>query len=403
MFKFITNNLAAKIICLFLALSLWFYVAIGESKVDFLPGKIPLEFKNVPQDLVAISDIDSVQVKISADRSLWNKITSENTTAYIDLGGYSQGTYEVDVQVKTNISGIEIIEIVPSTILVRIEPVASKKVPVKIQTEGDAGENMVPGDATIEPEEVEVKGAKSVIDKITEAVALVKLNGETEQFEKVVSLIALDAQNEKIKGLNFNPSDVKVTLPIVAAGTTKTVGIKVNINGSPKEGYWISQITTTPSEIVISGNAGVLKGLNYLETNSIDVENIDKNTTRTVDLNIPSGISIVDNIKQIKVEIKLSSVETQKEVNTGFNYLNLASNLKVDSIDPSNLTIIIGGPADIINNLNSSNIKINLDLSGYKNAGNYSIDISKNMISVPEGVNIVGYVPSSVRVNIQNK
>lgn len=403
MLKILTYNWPAKLLCLFLAMGLWTYVAIGESQVENLPGKIPLETKNVGADLVAITDIETVQIKVSADRSTWQKLSANSFEAYVDLNGLAQGTHEVEVSVKANVPGVEIIEVVPDKVLVRLEPLTKKKVSVKLQTEGEAGEGLVPGEAIIDPEEVEISGAQSVIEKILEATATIQLSGETNQIEKTVPLLALDAQSEKIKNISFSPSEVKVTLPIVKAGTTKTVGIKTKLIGKVKTGYWISQINLNPSDVTIRGNSGVLRGIEYIESKNIDIEGVSADFSQTVDLDLPSGVSLVGATGRVRVEIKISAVGSEKEIIAGLIYNNLASNLKVNSVDPAVVKVIVAGPTDILNNLSSDNVRINFDLSSYNSAGSYSIDINKNMISVPSGATVSSFAPSAVRINLANK
>jgi len=316
MLKFITNNWQAKLVCLILATALWAYVAIGESQVDNLPGNIPLKIINIPQGLVPILDQDTVQVKISADRSVWNIISANSISAAIDLNGLTQGTHEVQVSAQSNIANVEIVEVVPNKVLVRLEPIAKKNVSVKVQVEGQAGEGLVPGDAVISPDTIEVSGAQSVIEKILEATAIIKLNGETNQIEKNIELVALDSKGEIIKNITFSPKEVKVSLPIVKAGTSKTVGIKVNTTGQPKSGYWVSGIITTPDVVTAVGASGILRGINYIETKTIDIEGIDASVTKSIGLNLPSGVSLTDDIGQIKVEIKVTALGSSKELFT---------------------------------------------------------------------------------------
>lgn len=401
--KIFTSNWLAKLICIILSLIFWMYVLIGESKVDNFPGKIPLFIKNVPENLIGITDVEFVQIKISAERSIWNKLSANSFEAYVDLKNLETGTHELNVYVKSNVSGVEIVDINPAKVLVRLEDKISKKVPVKIQTEGQAGDDLVPGEAIIEPEEVEISGASSVINKTLEATALIQLNGETEQLEKTVPLIALDSTGEQIKGILFSPKEVKVILPIVKAGTSKTVGIKVKINGLPKSGYWISQIITNPAEVTVRGNSGILRSINFLETKNIDIEGINQNIIKNVELDVPSGVTLSNGVNLIRVELRVSQSTSEKEVAAGIIYDNIVSGMKVESIDPQTVKVLVSGPIELLTKLSSANVQIHLNLAGYYNSGSYSIDINRNMITVPEGLSISTYMPSAVRVNITNK
>lgn len=403
MLKLISNNWQAKLVCLILAMGFWVYVAVGESQVDYLPGKIPLTIKNIPDNLVAIADVDSVQIKISSDRTTWQRLSANSFESFIDLHGLTQGTYQVDVTVNSNVSKVDIVDINPKKVLVRLEPLTKKTVPVKLQTEGNVGDGLVPGDATIDHEEVEISGAQSIINKVLEATAVIQLNGETSDIEKTVPLVALDSQGEKIKNINFSPGEVKVKLPIVKTGTSKTVGIKVKLDGNPKTGFWVSQITTSPSTITVRGNNGVLKNINYIETKSVNVEGISAEISKTVDLDLPSGVSLADNNLSVKVDVQFSSVSSSKEITAALVYNNLASNLKIDSSDPSTIKVIVSGSTDLLNTLSSDNVKINFDLTNYHTAGSYSIDLNKDIISVPSGATVSSFNPSAIKINLSNK
>ena len=402
MFKSIAYNWGVKLICFFLAIFLWTYVAVGESQVNNLPGKIALSVKNVSSDLVAITDIESVQIKVSSDRSTWQTLSANSFEAWIDLKDVQKGTNEVVVNVKSNILNVNIVQIIPDKVLVRLEPISKKVVEVKVQAIGEAGEGLVPGDVIVSPTRVEISGPQSIIDKIFEATATMQLNGETNEINKTVELAALDAQGEAIKYISFKPRDVTIALPLVKAGTTKTVGIKVQLTGQPKSGFWVNQITTSPSSLTIRGSSTILKNINYIQTKPLDITNLSDNLSKSVDLDLPAGISLVDNITQVKVSLQVVANDTTKQLSASINYENLLSNLKIDSTDPTIINIIVSGSFDKLSTLSSSDIKLNLDLLGL-GVGSSSIDITKSMFSLPEGVSFISVLPSSIKVTLVNK
>jgi YbbR domain-containing protein len=174
---------------------------------------------------------------------------------------------------------VEIKEIEPASITVTLDPAVHKTVPVVVKINGKVGEGLAPDEPQVEPENVEVRGAKSDVDTILEATAEVTLRGDTQDVKKAVTLKGLNAKGEEINDLQFSPNQVSVTIPIIKAGKTKTVGIKVKTEGVPKTGYWVSQTSIEPSMINISGNGEVLANTKFIETQPINVEGIDKNKT----------------------------------------------------------------------------------------------------------------------------
>ncbi len=403
MLKLITNNFWAKVVCILLAAAVWAYVGLTQSKISEFPSSINLEMRNVPAGMVAITDTSNVQIKISADQTQWKQLTANSFSAYVDLNGATVGTHEMDVLVNINVAGVQLVSISPNKIMVTVEPMASKNVPVISKVEGTAGDGLVAGDIKIDPSEVTISGAQSAISKIFEAVAIIKLNGETADFNKSIDLVALDSEGEIIKNVTFNPASVKVSVPIIKAGTTKTVGIKANIAGQPKAGYWISQIKITPAEVTINGQSSVLQTTNYLETKEINVDGLDSNKTQTVELNLPSGVTIVGDNTKVKVELTFEQAQTTKSVNLGYNWQNFASNLKIDSVNPNNIVVNLSGTIDALNKVTGDNSKINIDLGSFKYAGSYNIDLDKSQFSLPDGVSVLSFTPSVITVILSNK
>jgi YbbR domain-containing protein len=399
----IFQNLPVKIVVLFIAIGLWAYVAYGQSKVGEFPGDLQLQVRNLNPDLVAIYDIKTVKIKVLAEPSIWKKLSAESFNAYLDLNSLSMGVYEKEVIVEPRIGSVQIVEKTPAQVRVRLETRLSKTVPVLPKVEGQAGEDLAPGDPRVTPLQVDVTGAKSVIDAISEAIASVKISGETQEITRLVRLVALDAEGKEIKDVRFEPEEVKVTIPIVAAAKTKSVGIKVKLDGRPKSGYWISGLNLTPLSVAIAGSRENLKSINFIETNTVSVDGLDQNKTITVTLNLPSGITLVSEANSVKVEIQISGTEMQKEVIAGINYDGLAANLVVGEINPKEIKVMISGRSDQLDQANSSNVVINLNISPYRSAGVYSVDLLKSWISLPSNLTVVSFIPSAVSIRLDNK
>lgn len=401
--KIFINNWQIKLACLLVAVGFWTYVSSTGVKVDNFPGGVSLELQNVPEGMVAITDVENVDLKIVAEKNVWSKLSSDSVKAYVDLAGLDAGTHELGIRIQINVEGVEVEDYSPQQALTRLESKITKEVPVNVKIEGNAADGLVSGVPIVEPEEVEISGAKSVIDKILEANAVVRLDGETEEVNKKVKLVALNAENENISGVTFDPQEVDVTVPIVKAEDTKTVGIKVQTTGNLADGYWISQITTSPSTATITGNSSILKSINYLETASINIDNLSEDLSTNIEINTPSGVSLVDQINSVAVNLTIAKIDTQKQVNPSIDTKNLSNNLKIKSLNPSSMSVNIEGDTDTLQSISDSDIKLEIDLSGYNIPGSYPIDITKNMFNTPENISVLSFTPSSITVELETK
>lgn len=404
MIKIITHNFLAKLVCLILAIGVWVYVTSGESKIDSFPGGLPLSLKNTPANLVVVKDVDTINLKISAEKGIWRTLTAKNFEAYVDLSGLGEGVHELPVNVKSDINDVKIIDINPAKVMVRLEPSVTKTVPVEAKIEGSAAEGMIAGEPEFYPEKVDITGAKSYVEKVTKATVVIKLDGESEKIDKTMPLLAYDDQDKLIKEITFKPVEVEVSLPIIKGGNTKTVGIVAKTSGSPQSGYWVSQIVVSPAVVVITGTSTALGKTDYLETRSINIDGATSEKKQFISLNLPLGITLLDEKQaQVEVTIFLASISSQKEVTASLNYQNLANNLSISGTDPTSVKVLISGSSDRLQSLDSSKVVLNLDLSKYNSAGTFAIDISKSSVTIPDGLQIISVVPSSIRVTLGNK
>jgi len=402
MFKILTDNWPAKLICLIIAIAIWAYIASTGAQVSKIPGGVPLEFRNTPDGFIPIADVETIEVEVSALRTTWSKINSDSIRAYVDLSNLAIGTHEVNIQLENQVPNVDIVNYTPKKILVRIDTKMVKTVPVNVKIEGSAGEGKISGVPKINPEEIEIAGAKSVVEKILEVYAVVRLDGEVEDINKNVKIVALNAENEIIPNVYFNPAEVNVTIPIVKAETAKTVGIKAVTAGQIASGYWISSFSINPSEIVILGKSEDLRNINFIETKPIDITNLSQSVTKNIDLNIPPGITLENNISQASVYMLVENISTIKEITPQIVYENLSDKLVVDSTDPQDISIIASGQSNKIANLTPTSVKLKLDLADI-GEGTHNIDITYQMFETPDGIIITNYNPTSIKIKLKNK
>lgn len=401
-FEIIFRNFFAKIVCLLLAMGIWLYVGTGQAKIDTFPGRILLDFVNVQSGLVAVSEVENVSIKIVADGTTWQSLGSGSFTATIDLANLNEGTYELPVKV-TSQAAVQIVEINPQKVLVRLEKITKKEVPVNLVVEGKPAQGLVVGDWKIKPDRVEVAGASSVIAKIFEATAKLSLNGENSTVQKMVRLVALDANGNEIRNLVFQPFEVEVDVPLVQASSAKTVGIKVVTTGQPAAGFWVSKIESTPAAVAVTASSSLISQISFIETKEIDINGLSADRQYETTLKPTPGVVILDNVNLVKVKISVSLVNSTRQVSTGFNFQNLSSNLKVTSVDPQKVTVVVTGSATDLAKLDAGEVRINLDLGRFVSAGTYSLDITRANIDLPSGIGFSSVVPSALNVRLENR
>jgi YbbR domain-containing protein len=381
------------------------FLAIGGlSKIDELPYSIPLSAVNVPEGMSArFSSEQSIRVVISAPRDQWGSLNESAFSATVDIANQKEGTYDLPITVLSKTQNTKIIRVKPARTFVSVEPIIRKTVPVAIRFSGKAGNELVPGDSLITPDKVEVAGPKTVVDGLSQAVARVKLNGETAAIEQKISLVAEASSGDAIAGLSFDPKEVTVSVPLVKAGKLKTVGIKVKVSGQVAAGYWVKELQTDPATVTVTGSAEQLSAIADVSTSSVSLTGINSSTEKQATLSLPTGITLAEGSDTIKVKIILAETETTKTITPTISYDGLAGSLKVGNISPTSLSLVASGTSTTLSSLTGGDVAVKLDLSPYKSAGTYSVSIETANMVLPEGIEVVSFLPSAVDVTLDNK
>lgn len=400
-FKKIFSHLQAKIVSLLLAIAIWIYVGAGLAQVGNFPGKIPLEVKNTPPNLAAVLDVEDVSVRIVAGSNFWKNLSANSFAATLDLAGFQEGTYDVPVKVVVNVEGVQIVEINPNKVLVRLEKITQKEVPVVLLTQGKAAEGFVVGNWQLKPDRVTVTGASSIVAKVLAATAKITLSGEQQEVQRVIKVVGLDSNGNEIKNLTFSPTEVEATVPLVVASSAKTVGIKVNTIGQVAPGLWVSRIETEPSSVALTASASLINQISFVETKAIDINGLSQNKEFTTTLQLDPGMTILDNVNLIQVKITVSKITSTRQLQTGFSWKNLSVHLRVGEVEPSTATLVLTGEAANLAQIDARDLAINIDLASYSSAGTYSVDISRSDISLPPGISFSSVVPSAITLRLE--
>ena len=128
MLRFVTDNLALKLLSLAFAMILWFFV-MGEQRHE-LPHIVPVEYRNLPKGLVIANEVpDAVAVTLSGPRALLVHLAPEELSLSLDLGGLNPGVTSfkrLDEHLKAP-AGLVVTRISPASIDVRLERAGQEK------------------------------------------------------------------------------------------------------------------------------------------------------------------------------------------------------------------------------------------------------------------------------------
>jgi len=164
------RNLGLKLLAVLLSVLLWLTVA-GEHVVE-RSLRVPLEFRNIPESLEIVGNApDTVDVRLRGSSALLGRVQPGEIVAVLDLGGARAGSrlFHLRADEVRAPFGVEVSQVIPSTLALELEKSALRRVPIVPATDGLPAPGFVVGRVTADPAMVEIVGPESRVRQVAEA------------------------------------------------------------------------------------------------------------------------------------------------------------------------------------------------------------------------------------------
>lgn len=392
------NDLAIKIISVLVAIVLWIYV-IGEQNpfIEQPFRDIPIQFNNLDSVNYALVEDQSsfkVNVKVRGRRSHISNLSKEAIKAEVNMKGRMEGENLLTVSV-TLPDNIELVSVNPPEIMVTLEPVVEKQIPVTVDINGSPAEGFAVMDPVLKPKEVILKGPKSIIDTVKFAFISIDVSNKSEDIKGNFPLHITDERKAESKNITYRPETIEATIPIV---NKADVEIEPRIIGNPAAGYAISGITVTPDIVSVTGDENILSYLQKIDTEIIDISGTNSNQQREAKIFLPTGVKLVMGEQDIvSVFVKIEAEEQHTlNITRKVSLINIREGYEASS-EPVGISISFKGLKQNITDIDGNDINIYADLRGLR-AGTHEVELN---VSVPDNVTLVDYYPKRISVEIK--
>lgn len=385
------------LISFFLGVSLWVFVTDTENPtvLEFFPQPVAVESVNVGGALAVANQLPSVSVRVSAPADRWEQLTAANFRAEVNLSGLTARAQEVPVHVEViGISGVRVVDTEPRTIVVNLEDLVSKTIPVATRVIGTLPIGYELGGMEPSQREVTVTGPESLVAEVSEAAADVNVTGLTVGVDQGVTLRPLGGGGSEIRGVRIDPISVRVTLAITQSTIVRTVPLTVAVMGTPAAGYRVTGVSTSPPAVQVQGSIESLQQIDSIALPAVNVNASRTDIVRSVAIPLPPGLSFVDT-ERATVTVSISAITSTLRVTTAIDVLNLNPALQAE-LEPGNVTLVLEGPLPVLNALLSGDIDATVNLAG-RTQGTHTVPLD---VVLPEGLIAVSVQPTSVTVTI---
>lgn len=399
------RTLIVKLICVLLSLGLWLYISIVENPLR------TYELKNIPVELINEDALTNskfafvnkqqftVDLKLEGPSSEVANVKKEDFKIVADMSAYAlkNGENTIPVQIISYPENINIKNNGFLGIKVNLEELVQKEFTIKSKVKTSFKENIYEKEQLISPSKVTVKGGKSSIDKISEAV----LTGEEKDIDKNTkkeySIKFLDSLGNEINDVESQEKTAELSVSVTNG---KLVPINLKTTGQVSDGFRLDGYELSRNNVNILGDSQTLDKIKAIDTEVVDMSSLQQEHEFDVKLNIPEGISVQNGENTIKVKIKISKEENvTKNLSCNVQYTNLSESFLLDSSKPTVNVVVSGTQADL-DKITNANIKVILDLSNVKEEGTFEYTPQATLVN---GNNVTIASVEAVSVVIKKK
>lgn len=293
-----SKNLAAKILCVIMAIVLWLYVMNEQNPPLEASFTVPLEVKNLSGNYTLIDAPESVRVKVRGARSVIATLTGKDIAAYIDLKGVGEGRQQVKITAVVPQS-VELVEVNPDKALLRIDTMTSRKVPVEVRYTGVPPEGATVGKAGAAPDTITVEGPRSSLDSIERAIVEVNISDHSGDFSGNYDVLIINKEGKELEDVTLNPARVTVTTQMIVT-SKKMVEVKPNFTGELPPGMMIKQLSVNPPRIELQGSKELLDTVDSVTTEPIALGSDVRDFSREAKVVVKEGLTAVPSEVAVK-------------------------------------------------------------------------------------------------------
>ena len=384
------QKIIVQLVCLLLSLGLWIYVTNIENPIkSYELSRVPVEIKNADslKDAgLALSPNQEfyVNLKIEGNSQDLFSVDKSDFTISVDLNEFvlKNGENKITVNIENSPSTVKIKNSNGLTITINTEAYSTKEVPVKSKINVISKSSYYVATPIFIPETIIVSGPESLVNKVTKVVAEGEESNAVKTIVKDYIVTPVDENDKEITGVELSQ---KWAEAIIEINEGKIVPIKINTTGTLPSGLRLKSISSTTTEIGITGPESALSSINEIGTETINLSEIKDSTNIDVALGIPDGILIHNGENSITVSIVVEKVQT-KEFIIDYSMIGQQEGITVVP-DNNKVTITVSGFEDVLNSLTEANFTAELDVSEYIEEGEFSKVPTVNLVGV-DNVNI---------------
>lgn len=399
--RWLWANFGTLLLAFVLAVTVWVVAVNVEDPVQerAFPLPVPIEILSPSSGLVIVGEIPTqASVVVRAPESIWRQLRAPDIVLRADLTSLGAGTHVVEIEGTIDRRPARVTSIDPDRLMVRIEPLATAALTVRVVQFGEPAVGFVLADIQTMPLRALVSGPASSVARVVELQARIDVSGRAQDVEQEVSLVPVDENGEVVSGVTIAPATVTLSLQIDQLGGYRSVAVIPRIEGQVAPGYRVENITVSPTLVTVFSSdpqkIDLLPG--FVETEVINLTGATASIERRLALSLPADLSLVGD-QGVLVNVSIVPIESSITLTRALEFQGLGTGLAARA-SPASVSVILTGPVPLLDQLRPEDVRVIVDLFGLRIGVHQA---TPQVINLPTSLTVETILPDVIEVTIE--
>jgi YbbR domain-containing protein len=391
--RLLFHNWPLKLAAIVLASMLYIGLVIAQSQQECV-CTVPIDPVNQSDTAVLSSSLPQVtRIRYVSIGDASGRASADSFRATIDLSGIEGGPVFVPVRVESVDPRFIVLGADPTRVQVRLDPLTSKDVPVKVVT-GPTPANLDVRAPVFSPQTVTVTGPASVVNRITSARADVVIEPAGLEVDRDVDLIPVDELGNRVTPAKVEPSTAHVQIAVFSALRTRSLPVNPDVVGSPADGYRVVSVTVSPDVVGVEIDADQLATVTVVDTAPVSISGAIQDIAADVALAPPVGV-LPQETTTVHVVVSIVPIAGTRTFDAGIVLTGARADLHY-SLSVNDARATAGGPLADLERIDPATFILTAPVAGL-GPGTHEVLLEANL---PIGLNLVAIDPPRVTVTI---
>ncbi len=307
MWRALRENIPEKLMALSSAILIWLYVNAERNPTITQRFTVDVEVRNIQNGYeTPVVNPAQVTVVLTGVRSNVEQIAPRGIRATVDVSSAGEGKQRLPVRLNVSREMLQDVqvEIIPPTVQVTLTRRISRTFKIECLFVNTPPEGYVYLTPIVFPENAQVSGPREKVTQVRRLIVNAVPESPGGEIDDDVPIVAVDTENNPVTGVTVRPSHARVVLKLAPVSLAKTVLVTPMWKGKPDASVAIEEIAVEPRTVVISGKPEVLARVHSVETEPIDIDNLNSDMSKTVGLRPVEGAQLTTSSVRVTVRVR---------------------------------------------------------------------------------------------------